>query len=67
MTWHGEVERAPHFDPRYKGQVKGYAQGDYPNVESFWKRLSCFKTGMQSLSDVEQQVEALEAAIRAYQ
>ena len=52
MTWHGGVERAPHFDPRYKGQVKGYAQGDYPNVESFWKRLSCFKTGMPSLDDV---------------
>jgi perosamine synthetase len=67
MTWHGEVERAPHFDPRYKGQVKSYTQGDYPNVESFWKRLSCFKTGMQTLSEVEKQVEALEAAIRAYQ
>ena len=67
MTWHGAVERAPHFDPRYQGQVKGYDQGDYPNVESFWQRLSCFKTGMQSLHDVERQVDALEAAIRAYQ
>jgi len=66
MSWHGNVERAPHFDPRYKGQVKGYAEGDYPNVESFWKRLSCFKTGMQTLEAVERQVDALRDAIRHY-
>ena len=66
MTWHGHTERAPHFDPRYKGEVKGYAEGDYPGVESFWKRLSCFKTGMQSLDAVEKQVDALGAAIRHY-
>jgi len=66
MTWHGHAERAPHFDPRYKGEVKGYAEGDYPGVESFWKRLSCFKTGMQSLDAVEKQVDALGAAIRHY-
>lgn len=66
MSWHGHIERSPHFDPRYKGNVKGYAAGDYPGVESFWKRLSCFKTCMQSLDAVEQQVDALSAAIRHY-
>ena len=66
MTWHGDVERAPHFDPRYKGKVKGYAEGDYPNVESFWKRLSCFKTSMQTLEKVDREVDALRSAIRVY-
>jgi len=66
MTWHGNAERAPHFDPRYRGDVKGYAAGDFPQVESFWKRLSCFRTSMQTLEKVEREVEALRAAIRVY-
>ena len=46
MTWHGTVERAPTFDPRYQGSVKSYPAGDYPNVESIYKSLCCFKTNM---------------------
>ena len=66
MTWHGDVERAPHFDPRYKGNVKGYARDDYPNVLSVWRSLCCFKTGMQALDKVERETDALRATIRYY-
>ena len=66
MAWHGAPERAPHFDPRYKGDVKGYDPNGYPNVESFRKSLCCFKTGMQTLATVDEQVEALRATIRHY-
>jgi len=66
MTWHGPVERAPHFDPRYKGNVKGYKVGDWPNVESFYKSLCCFRTSMQTLEKVEKEMKALRAAIRHY-
>ena len=66
MTWHGDVARSPHFDPRYKGDVKAYRKGDYPHVESFYKRLCCFKTGMQTLEKVNREVDALDAAIRHY-
>ena len=67
MAWHGPVERAPHFDPRYKGDVKGYQGGDYPNVESIYKSLCCFKTSMQTMEKVNSQVDALAATIRHYQ
>ena len=66
MTWHGPIERSPHFDPRYKGNVKGYKPGDYPNVESIYKNLCCFKTGMQTLKKVDKEMEALRATIRHY-
>ena len=66
MTWHGAVARAPHFDPRYRGDVKGYQPADYPNVESFWKCLCCFKTSMATLERVEKEMDALGAAIRHY-
>ena len=66
ITCHGAVERCPHFDPRYKGKVKTYPEGEYPGVESFWKRLSFFKTGMQTLDAVERQMDALRDAIRHY-
>jgi len=66
MTWHGTVERAPNFDPRYRGSVKQYPEGDYPNVESIYKTLCCFKTSMQTIESVEKQVDALRATIRHY-
>jgi len=66
MSWHGAVERAPHFDPRYKGSVKGYRAGDYPNVESIYKGLCSFKTSMQTIEAVEREVAALRATIRHY-
>ena len=66
MAFHGPRERAPHFDPRYKGSVKGYSPDDYPLVESFRKRMCWFKTSMQTLDKVENEVEALRATIRHY-
>ena len=66
MSFYGSPERAPHFDPRYKGEVKGYDPADYPNVESFRKRLCQFKTSMQTLEKVEKDVDALRATIRHY-
>ncbi len=66
MNYYGAFERAPHFDPRYKGQIKGYDPADHPNVESFRKRLCCFKTGMQTLEKVENEMAALHATIRHY-
>lgn len=66
LAFYGEPERAPHFDPRYKGDVKGYSAGDCPNVESFRKHVCLFKTGMQTLDKVRAQVDALQAVIRYY-
>ena len=66
MAFYGSPGRAPHFDPRYKGSIKGYNPQDYPNVESFRKRLCCFKTSMQTLEKVENEMEALRATIRYY-
>ena len=66
MTWHGPVERAPHFDPRYTGSVKGYKAGDYPNAESIYKSMCCFKTSMQTLERVDREMDALRATIRHY-
>ena len=66
MAFYGTPDRAPHFDPRYKGSVKSYAEGDCPNVERFQKQLFLFKTGMQTLQKVRTEVEALRATIRYY-
>ena len=66
MEFYGSPERSPNFDPRYKGKVKSYKIGDYPNVESFRKNLCLFKTGIQSLDKVEIQVDALRETIRYY-
>jgi perosamine synthetase len=66
MAFYGTRERAPNFDPRYRGRVKSYNAGDCPNVESFRKQLCLFKTGMQTLDKVSRQVDALRATIRYY-
>ena len=59
-------DRAPNYDPRYKGQVKSYNEGDCPNVEAFRRRICLFKTGMQTLDKVRAQVDALGATIRYF-
>ena len=66
MAFYGPRERAPNFDPRYKGNVKSYNEGDCPNVEAFRKRLCLFKTNMQTLDKVNAEVDALRATIRHY-
>jgi perosamine synthetase len=66
MTFYGSRDRAPNFDPRYKGRVKSYDEGDCPNVERFQKTLCLFKTGMQTLDKVNAQVDALRSTIRYY-
>jgi hypothetical protein len=66
MAFYGASERAPNFDPRYRGRVKSYNAGDCPNVETFRKQLCLFKTGMQTLDKVSRQVDALRATIRYY-
>lgn len=66
MAFYGSRERAPNFDPRYKGEVKSYRAGDCPRVEDFRRRLCLFRTGMQSLDKVNEQVDALRATIRHY-
>ena len=66
MAFYGSRERAPNFDPRYKGKVKGYSEGDCPVAEEVRKYLCLFKTGMQRLEKVESQVDALGKTIRSY-
>ena len=66
MAFYGSRDRAPNFDPRYKGNVKSYNQGDCPNVETFRKTMCLFKTGMQTLKKVEAQIQALRKTIRHY-
>jgi perosamine synthetase len=66
LAFYGSPDRAPHFDPRYKGQVKGYAEGDCPNVETYRSSLCLFKTGMQTKAAADAQVDALRAVIRYY-
>jgi perosamine synthetase len=66
LAFYGSRDRAPHFDPRYQGTIKGYHEGDCPNVEAFRKQLCLFKTGMQTLEKVNAQVDALRATIRYY-
>jgi perosamine synthetase len=66
MTFYGTKERAPNFDPRYQGDVKGYSEGDCPVAEQLRSRLCLFKTGMQTMEKVESQVEALSKTIRHF-
>jgi hypothetical protein len=66
MAFYGDRDRAPNFDPRYRGRVKSYNEGDCPNVERFQKTLCLFKTGMQTLDKVNTQVDALRSTIRYY-
>ena len=66
LAFYDIPERSPNYDPRYRGQVKGYRAGDCPNVETFRKTLCLFKTGMQTLDKVNSQVEALRLTIRQY-
>lgn len=66
LAFYGSPDRAPHFDPRYRGNVKGYRAGDCPQVERFRETLCQFKTGMTTLAKVEAQVEALQKTIRHY-
>lgn len=66
MAFYGARERAPHYDPRYRGKVRGYHEGDCPNVESLRRHLCLFKTGMQTLERVDAQVDALRETIRYF-
>lgn len=66
MTFHDDPQRAPNFDPRYKGDMKDYKTVECPMVESFRKRLSQMRTGMQTLEKVEREMDALEATIRHF-
>ncbi len=67
LAFYGDKRRAPNFDPRYKGKVKSYQEGDCPQLEAFRTGMCLFKTGMQELDKAEMQVEALEKTIRHYQ
>lgn len=67
LEFFGSTARAPQFDPRYKGDVKSYHEGDCPIIEEMQKYLCQFKTSMQTLDAVERQVEALQKTIRYYQ
>jgi hypothetical protein len=66
LAFHGSPDRSPNFDPRYRGRIKAYGPGDCPTVERIRSSLCLFKTGMQQLDRVEQQVEALQSTIRDY-
>ena len=62
----GRISGTTQLIGRYKGTIKGYDPADYPNVESFRKQLCCFKTGMQTMEKVENEMAALDATIRHY-
>ena len=66
LEFYGAVDRAPHHDPRYKGDVKSYRQGDCPNVEFFRTHICLLKTSMQTLEGINEQVEALRKTIKHY-
>ena len=66
LSFHGAPERAPHFDPRYRGTVKAYRAGDCPVAERLRRSACLFKTGSQTLSKVDSQLEALQRTIRHY-
>ena len=66
LNFFGDKSRSPNFDPRYKGRIKSYQEGDCPNVEQYRRSLCLLKTGMQRLEDVEAQVDALAATIRHF-
>ncbi len=66
LTFYGSRDRAPNFDPRYKGRVKQYGPGDCPVVEALRPFVCQLKTGMATLAKVESQVEALSRTIRSF-
>ena len=66
MAFFGSRERSPNFDPRYKGAVKSYNEGDCPVIEELQRRLCLFKTSMQTRERVDQQVDALRTTIRHF-
>lgn len=66
MAFFGSKDQSPNYDPRYKGKVKSYQEGDCPTIEKLQRRLCQFKTSMQSLDKVEQQVQALQKTIRYF-
>ena len=66
MAFFGQRERSPNFDPRYKGKVKSYQEGDCPIFEGLQRRLCQFKTSMRTLETVNGQVDALRKTIRYY-
>ena len=66
LAYYGSPERSPNFDPRYHGKVKAYHAGDCPVYEGMQRHLCQFKTGMQRLDIVNQQVEALAKVIQHF-
>ena len=66
LSFYGSPERAPNFDPRYKGKVREYRIGDCPNAEDFRRYLCLFKTGSQTTERVDSQLDALLNTIRHY-
>ncbi|MBX3177606.1 MAG: DegT/DnrJ/EryC1/StrS family aminotransferase [Candidatus Hydrogenedentes bacterium] len=64
LAFYARPDQAPNFDPRYQGAVKSYQAGDCPVCEALQPRLCQFKTSMQTLERVEQQVGALRNTIR---
>lgn len=66
MAFFGSRERSPNYDPRYKGKVKSYNEGDCPVLEELQRYLCQFKTSMQTLDKVRKQVDALRATIKYY-
>ena len=66
LAFHGAPERAPNFDPRYRGRVKSYSEGDCPTAESVRRSLCLFKGGMQTWDKARGQAEALSRTIRYY-
>ena len=66
LAFYARPDQAPNFDPRYRGKVKSYQEGDCPICESLQPSLCQFKTSMQTLERVERQVEALRKTIRRF-
>ena len=66
LAFYARPDQAPNFDPRYKGNVKSYQQGDCPVCESLQPRLCQFKTSMQTLEKAQSQVNALRRTIRHF-
>ncbi len=62
----GSRERSPNFDPRYRGTVKSYQEGDCPVFEGMQKTLCQFKTSFQTLEKTERQAEALRLTILSF-
>ena len=66
LAFYGRRDQAPHFDPRYRGQLKSYRAGDCPVIEEIRSSLCLFKTGMQTLDKARAQVEALGKTLRYF-